>query len=102
MTYYALGLVVAPGGIGTMDEIFEILTLLQTKKIDTQRMPIVMFGSYWRKVIDFEVMKSAGVIAQADIERLFFTDSVEDAFDHITQRLEEMEAAAEEAAVVEA
>jgi predicted Rossmann-fold nucleotide-binding protein len=51
-----------PGGFGTMDELFEALTLIQTKKITP--IPILVFGmDYWRKIINFEAMVDAGVIS---------------------------------------
>ena len=87
--YLAKAVVVMPGGFGTLDEFFELLTLVQTKKI-TKRMPIVLFGKqYWSEVIDFDALKRYGTIGPHD-EKLFFrTDSVDDAFDHITQQLSE-------------
>merc|ERR1711971_339334 len=88
-------LVVAPGGMGTCDELFEALTLIQCGKQDS--MPAVLFGKeYWSKVINWEMMVECGTISPADVQRLFITDSVDDAFAHITQKLEETEAALHE------
>lgn len=84
-------LVVAPGGFGTCDELFEALTLIQTGK--QPDMPIVMFGkNYWSKIINWEMMVECGTISATDMDRLFMTDSVEDACKHIVEFLENREA----------
>lgn len=92
----ARALIVTAGGFGTMDELFEVLTLLQTGKIDLpEHFPVVLFpGSYWRRVVDFPALAAAGVISPRDLDFLFFTDSVDDAFAHVTARLLRWEAAA--------
>ena len=93
LSYFARAIVVTPGGLGTLDELFEILTLLQTHKIKLPRMPIVLLGgTYWKSVLNLSAMVDAGTISQADVDRMHFTDSVEDAFTHITTRLAELEA----------
>lgn len=87
--YLAKALVLMPGGFGTMDELFETLTLLQTGKIK-KRIPIVLFGTeYWDKVINLEAMVEFGTISPADLELVFRTDSVDEAFAYITQELAE-------------
>ena len=76
-----------PGGFGTMDEFFEILTLIQTKKI-TKNLPIVLFGKeFWSKLINFETLVEFGTIDRKDLDLFFITSSVDDAFNHITSRL---------------
>lgn len=75
----AKALVAFPGGFGTLDELFEVITLVQTKK--AQPVPIVLFGSdYWRRLINFEVMVEEGVISPTDLELLHFVDSPADAW----------------------
>lgn len=92
MVYTALGIIVAPGGLGTMDELFEVLTLLQTGKTNLQDIPIVLLGTeYWNRVVDFEALRDFGVAAQSDLDRLFLTDSVDEAFNHVTTKLEAIE-----------
>lgn len=72
----ANALVIFPGGFGTLDELFEILTLCQTGK--APRLPIVLFDEdYWRKVINFEVLAEHGMIAEKDLELFTFADSAE-------------------------
>lgn len=70
----ARALVAFPGGFGTLDELFEALTLVQTGKID--RIPIVLVGSeYWRRVIDWDYLLDEGFIAQADRDLITFVES---------------------------
>ncbi len=78
----AKALVVYPGGFGTFDELFETLTLIQTKK--TQSIPVVLVGkSYWEKAIDFEFLKDEGVIAPQDLEVFKFADNAQEAWEYI-------------------
>eukprot|EP00002_Diphylleia_rotans_P005493 TRINITY_DN14648_c0_g1_i1.p1 TRINITY_DN14648_c0_g1~~TRINITY_DN14648_c0_g1_i1.p1 ORF type:complete len:323 (-),score=55.23 TRINITY_DN14648_c0_g1_i1:215-1183(-) len=91
LLYHCRALVITPGGFGTLDELFEALTLIQTGKIK-KPFPIVLLGaSYWKKVINFEAMLDAGMISDKDMERCHFVDSVEEAFTYITAQLEEMQ-----------
>ncbi|NQU57025.1 MAG: LOG family protein [Rhodospirillales bacterium] len=86
-TYLAKALVAFPGGFGTMDEFFELMTLLQTKKIG-KTMPIVLFGaSYWNEVINFDAMVRHGTISASDLDLFKRLDSVDEAFDFITTEL---------------
>jgi len=82
---YAQGFVYLPGGFGTMDELFEVLTLVQTKKID--RVPIVLLGkAYWTDLIGFfkdELLKKHKYINAADLDLFIITDSVEQAVKYI-------------------
>jgi len=73
----ANGLVVFPGGLGTLDELFEILTLLQTGKVG--HVPIVLFDkSYWTRLINFEVMIEEGVIDRDDLKLFRFAENADD------------------------
>ncbi|OUZ08878.1 Rossman fold protein, TIGR00730 family [Aeromicrobium sp. PE09-221] len=77
---YSQGYIVMPGGFGTMDELFEALTLSQTGKITT--FPIVLYGSeYWRGLVDWlrDTMLPAGMIAEEDLDRVHLCDDPEDA-----------------------
>jgi len=88
--YPAKALVVFPGGFGTMDELFEVLTLIQTKK-PSKTMPVILFGSeFWNDVIDFDALARWGVVSAADLEIFHKTDSVDDAFDYLTGKLERL------------
>src|SRR5712692_5036546 len=83
---YARGFVIFPGGIGTLDELFESLTLAQTGKIE--QLPIVLYGtSYWKGLIDWleDVVLSAGAIAADDLKLLSFTDDPDEAAEMATR-----------------
>lgn len=83
----ARALVIFPGGFGTMDELFELLTLVQTKKAE-HPVPIVIYGmEYWRKLMNFEVFVEWGMISPEDLDLIHFSDSVDDAFDYLTSHL---------------
>ena len=85
--YLAKAVVLFPGGFGTLDEFFEMLTLVQTGKL-RKRMPIVLFGSkYWRKVMNFDELVRYGTISPNDIELFHRTDSVDEAYAIITHGL---------------
>ena len=87
--YLAKAVVVMPGGFGTLDELFELLTLVQTKKI-TKPMPIVLFGSdYWSEVVNFDALQRYGTIGPADQDLVLRTDSVDQAYDFVTAQLSE-------------
>jgi len=87
--YLAKAVIVFPGGFGTLDELFELLTLVQTRKM-TKPMPIVVFGTeYWRKVINFDALVAHGTINADDLKLMYHTDSVDDAYDWIVLQLAE-------------
>jgi predicted Rossmann-fold nucleotide-binding protein len=77
--------VVLPGGVGTMDELFEALTLIQTRKI--LDFPVVLMGKdYYAPLIDFfGDMARAGTISEADLQLFMITDSLDEAMTHIEQ-----------------
>src|ERR1700746_626982 len=80
---YSYAFVVMPGGVGTLDELFEALTLIQNGKI--KHFPIVIMGTdYWKQLIGFiEAMAQRGKISSSDLSLIFATDSVEEAIAHI-------------------
>lgn len=80
----ARALAVFPGGFGTLDETFEVLTLIQTERVE--RMPILLFGeSFWRRIINFEALADEGTISRADLELFQFVETAEEAW-HIIER----------------
>ena len=83
---YSYAFVVMPGGAGTLDELFEALTLIQTGKI--QNFPIVIMGTdYWHELTDLlNKMARLGTISPADVNLIFITDSVEKALEHIREK----------------
>ena len=79
----AKAICIFPGGFGTFDELFEALTLIQTKKINT--MPVILFGiEHWKRLIDWDYLAECGVISPKDLDLLTFCDSAEDAWKTIT------------------
>ena len=87
--YLAKAVIVFPGGFGTFDELFELLTLVQTQKL-RKPMPIVVFGTeYWREVVNFDALVRHGTISARDLKLMHHTDSVDDAYDWITRSLME-------------
>jgi uncharacterized protein (TIGR00730 family) len=79
----AQALVVFPGGFGTLDELFDALTLRQTRRM--QEIPIVIFGrDYWQRVIDFQFLADEGVIDDRDLELIGFADTPAEAWQIIT------------------
>ncbi|MBM4365856.1 MAG: LOG family protein [Deltaproteobacteria bacterium] len=89
--YLAKAMVIMPGGYGTLDEMAEILTLRQTKKI-TKKLPMVLFGSeFWDEVLDIEALIRWGTISEADRELMHHSDSVDDAFHFLTTALDAIE-----------
>ena len=83
----AKALVAFPGGFGTLDELFETLTLIQTKK--TEKVPpIVLYGrEFWEHIVNFEALVEWGTISPEDLELIRIVDSVEEALEYITAQL---------------
>jgi len=78
----AKALVAFPGGFGTLDELFEVITLVQTKK--AKPVPIVLFGSsYWKRLLNFDVLVEEGAISPDDLDLLTYVDEPQDAWDAI-------------------
>ncbi len=82
----AAAMVVFPGGFGTFDELFEMLTLVQTGR--AQPMPFVLFGrEFWNEAVNFEALARRGLIGREDVARLTFADTVDEAFAHLSKNL---------------
>ena len=85
--YVAHGLVVFPGGFGTMDELFEVLTLIQTEK--QAPIPVILFGrDFWQKLINFELFEELGLISKTDRNLFHMVDTVDEAFATMSQALD--------------
>ncbi len=97
--YLAKALVVFPGGFGTLDEMFEILTLAQTQKVN-KRITVLIYGSdYWKKVFNLEVLVDTGAISPKDLDLFQYAETPEQAFDLLRKGLTENYLASESAAV---
>ena len=85
--YKTKGIVYMPGGFGTLDELFDILTMLQTNKI-SRKIPIVLFGSeYWDGLINWERMIENKTISRSALNLFVTLDSVDDVFDYLVQNM---------------
>jgi len=86
--HLAHALVAFPGGFGTLDELFEILTLAQTRKLD-RAIPVLLYGSaYWKEIINFEALVRHGTIAPADLELFSFVDEPRAALALLKRRIQ--------------
>jgi uncharacterized protein (TIGR00730 family) len=80
----AKALVAFPGGFGTLDELFEVLTLVQTRK--AKPVPIVLFGSdYWRRIVNFEALVEEGMISAKDLSLFTYCDDPQQAWDTVRE-----------------
>ena len=85
--YLAKALVIFPGGFGTLDELFEVLTLVQTDKL-SKKIGVVLYGrEYWEQVLDLKPMSEWGAIAEKDLELLHYADTPMEAFEHLRDHL---------------
>jgi uncharacterized protein (TIGR00730 family) len=85
--YLAKALVIFPGGFGTMDELMEVLTLLQTAKIK-KPVSVVIYGSeFWKKVINFQALIDHGVISESDLSLFTMMDDPRKAFEFLKEDL---------------
>lgn len=86
--YLSKALIVFPGGFGTMDELFEILTLVQTEKIKKRLALVIYDEKYWKSIINFDNLIYEGVISESDMKLFHFCNNVNDAFNLVTNHLE--------------
>ena len=85
--YMAKALVVFPGGFGTCDELFEVLTLVQTEKL-SKRIEVILYGrEYWEQILKLDPMSEWGAISPDDLALLRYADSPSEAFDHLRTHL---------------
>jgi uncharacterized protein (TIGR00730 family) len=86
--YLAKALVVFPGGFGTFDELFELLTLAQTEKL-AKRICVIVYGKeYWDRVVNFQALADAGTISPNDLDLFHFVNSPQEAFEQLRSHLE--------------
>jgi len=86
--YLAKALIVFPGGFGTMDELMEVLTLLQTRKINKEMVVLLYGSSFWKQILNFKALVRWGTIDKKDLEFFTFADSPRQAFQVVKQGLE--------------
>jgi uncharacterized protein (TIGR00730 family) len=85
--YLARAFVAFPGGFGTLDELFEMLTLSQTRKLDRRAMVILHGSSYWSEVVDFDALARHGMISPEDLELFHIVDSPAEALELLKRGL---------------
>lgn len=85
--YLAKGLVIFPGGFGTLDELFEILTLAQTQKLAKKILVAIYGKKYWNQVLNFQALVDSGTVLQEDLELFKFVDSPEEGFEFLRDGL---------------
>jgi hypothetical protein len=84
----AKALIVFPGGFGTMDELWEMLTLMQTAKLSSRHLILIYGRKYWNRVVNWRHMVRTGTVSDKEFKMLQFTDTVDDAFDHVRGEME--------------
>jgi len=84
----AKALIIFPGGFGTLDELTEILTLMQTSKLSSHHLILIYGREYWDKVINWRHMVKSGTITEQEYEVLQFADTVDEAFAHVREDME--------------
>jgi hypothetical protein len=88
--YYAKGAVFFPGGFGTFDEMFELLTLVQTGRIHKPSFPILLFDKkYWENLINWNVLVDYGMISPNDIKLFEYFETPEEGLEYLKPRMEE-------------
>ncbi|MFC1512550.1 LOG family protein, partial [bacterium] len=88
--YMAKALIVFPGGYGTLDELFELLTLVQTQK-KIEHIPIVLYGrKYWKRLINFDFMEQSDMITNNDKDLFYICDDIDTAFKYVTKHIGKM------------
>jgi uncharacterized protein (TIGR00730 family) len=85
--YLAKALVIFPGGFGTLDELFEILTLAQTEKLAKKILVVIYGKEYWHRLINFQAMVDAGTISPQDMDLFRIVDSPEEGFEYLRDGL---------------
>ncbi|TDJ54242.1 MAG: TIGR00730 family Rossman fold protein [Ignavibacteria bacterium] len=86
--YLSKALIIFPGGFGTMDECFEVLTLVQTEKIKKKLLMVIYDEKYWKSIINFDVLVEKGMISESDLKLLNFCSSIDEAFDKVVMHLD--------------
>lgn len=99
--YLSKALIVFPGGFGTMDELFEILTLVQTAKVRKKLAVIIYDKKYWSKIINFDALVDMGMISKSDLSVFSMCDSVDEAYDAVIKHLKRYYSKEKEPSVIE-
>ncbi len=87
--YLGKALVVFPGGFGTLDELMEVLTLVQTNKLRKQMLILIYGPEYWKKVLNLEALVDLGTISPADLDLFQYASTVDEAYGKLTTWLQD-------------
>jgi len=88
LVYLAKAIVAFPGGYGTLDEIFEVLTLTQTQKIDRNEICVILYGEeYWREILNLEVLVEKQAVSRTDLALFHYCSQPQEAFEYLKSRL---------------
>ncbi len=91
LLYHAKAIIVFPGGFGTFDELFETLTLIQTKKMAKSDIPVLLYDSaYWKDLINFRKLVDTGMISAEDLNIFHFFDDVNEGLEYIKPKLKDI------------
>lgn len=85
LVYLAKAFIIFPGGFGTLDELMEVITLIQTDKLQKKLEVVVYDEKFWKKIINFEALVEAGTISEEDLDLFTFCNTVDEAFDAVTK-----------------
>lgn len=89
--YHAKAIIVFPGGFGTLDELFETLTLIQTKKIEKGDIPILLYDrEFWEEIVNFKKFKEYGLISPEDLDLFRYFINIDEGLNYLKPRLEEL------------
>ena len=99
--YLSKALVVFPGGFGTMDEMFEIMTLVQTAKLRKKLAVIIYDKKYWNKIINFDALVELGMISKSDLNLFTMCDTIDEAYEAIIKHLKKYYSKEKEPKVIE-
>ena len=89
--YQAKAIIIFPGGLGTMDEMFEVLTLVQTRKLEKLNFPVVLYDEkFWREIVNFEKLVEYGFIEKEDLGIFHFSSDVQECLTYLNPRIKDL------------
>ena len=89
--YHAKAIIIFPGGFGTLDELFETLTLMQTRKLQKWHLPVLLYDrEYWEDIVNFKKLNDCGLISPEDLKLIHFFSNPEEGFKFLKPRMEEI------------
>jgi uncharacterized protein (TIGR00730 family) len=86
--YLAKAFIIFPGGFGTLDELMEVLTLIQTGKLKKKMKLIIYDSNYWKRIINFDALIEDGVISKSDLKLFDFCDTVDEAYEKVIKHMQ--------------